>query len=287
METTGVLSMELVDYVFSQFCQDGLVKHDILNMMEQFGLIVKFVTSPTDIKYFVPCQLKTPPGRLSEMEPSPSEPCSLYLHFLGGFVPHGFFSQLVSQCTRWCSLNGFKRPPDLFDGASRFFIENELVYQLILVCKKRFIKIVLKQTQRSHGASFAEIKEVAILVRTFLEETTQNLTRELPWLSNLTYDLCVACPDCLRKEEMCSKHSQVFCTHEDCLCLLKILEDGQVSHCLNSFCNELPTLNGLEKWFPTKGDDIFYVGNMFLVTALESVLCQLFSIEIDENFNPA
>ncbi|KAJ7358690.1 hypothetical protein OS493_022128 [Desmophyllum pertusum] len=42
VETTGVLSMELVDHVFYKFIQQGLVKEDILDMMEQFGLIAKF-----------------------------------------------------------------------------------------------------------------------------------------------------------------------------------------------------------------------------------------------------
>ena len=123
MGDTGVLKMELVDHVFSKCCQQkGLIKEDILNMMEQFGLIVKFTTSPTNKMYFVPCQLKTPPEFLCEMELSPSDPCSLYLHFKWGFVPHGLFCQLVSRCARWCSESGFKETPDFFDGAARFFI---------------------------------------------------------------------------------------------------------------------------------------------------------------------
>ena len=254
METTGVLKMELVDDVFSQFCQEGLIKQDILNMMEQFGLIVKFATSPTDEMYFVPCQLKTPPEPLCKIEPSPSDPCPLYFHFLRGFVPHGLFSQLVSRCTRWCSVSGFKQPPNLFDGASRFFIKKKFIHQLILLCKKRFIKVILKPSQPGDGASLAETKEVATLVRTFLDETTQNLTRELPWLSNLKFDLCVACPDCSGKENVCSNHGQASCTHEDCLCLLEILQFGQLSHCPNNFCAEQPKVLGLEKWFSIKGE---------------------------------
>ena len=96
METTGSLHMELVDHVFFKCCQQqGLIKEDILNMMEQFGLIVKFITSPTNEMYFVPCQLKTPPEALCEMEPSPSDPCPLYLHFLGGFCSPRF---LLAAC---------------------------------------------------------------------------------------------------------------------------------------------------------------------------------------------
>ena len=91
METTGVLSMALVDHVFSEYDKHGLVREDILNMMEQFGLIVKF-KSPTNIMYFVPCQVKTPPKPICEMEPSPLDPSPLYLHFPAGFsfsIPGG------------------------------------------------------------------------------------------------------------------------------------------------------------------------------------------------------
>lgn len=51
--------MDLVDHVFSEFCQQGMAKEDILNLMEQFGLIAKFASSPDDVKYFVPAQLSS------------------------------------------------------------------------------------------------------------------------------------------------------------------------------------------------------------------------------------
>ena len=249
--------MELVDHVFSKFCQEGIIKQDILDMMEQFGLIAKFATSPTVVQYFVPAQLKTPPGPLCEMEPSPSDPCPMYVRFLGGFVPHGLFSQLVSRCTRWCSESGFEQPPNLFNGACRFFIGKELIHQLILVCKKQFIKVVLKQATPDLDASLAEIEKVASLVRRFLEDTLHNFSRELPWLCNLRYEMCVACPYCPEKKDLCPNHGQVSCTHEDCLCLLKILPEGKLSLCSNSFC-EVLTLPSLKKWFLGKGQDMFY-----------------------------
>ena len=258
METEGVLRMELVDHVFSKFCRQGLIREDILKMMEQFGLIVSFTTSPTDVQYFVPAQLKTPPGSLCEMEPSPSDPCVLYLHFLGGFVTHGLFLQLVSQCSRWCSMNGFKQPPFFFDGASIFFIEKECIHQLILVCKKRFIKIVLKQSKPNHKLPVAEAEveteRVASLVRGFLEDTLQNLSCELSWFSNLKYDWRVACPRCLEKEDLCVNHGKVSCIHEECLCLLKILSGVQLENCIKCFCGEVPTLPTLKKWFAIKGE---------------------------------
>ena len=253
METTGALHMELVDHVFSKYYQQGLIKEDILNMMDQFGLIVKYITSPTNEMYFVPCQLRTPPEALCKIKLLKSDPCPLYLHFLGNFVPHGFFLQLVSRITKWCSKSGFTQPPRFFLAASRFFIQTKSIHhQLTLLCKKRFIKIVLTQ-ELVRGASFSEARELAILVRTFLEETVQDLRRELPWLGNMKCDFCVACPCCLRKEEMCSDHNVVSCDHKDCLCLLKVLEEGHPSHCPSSLDLKVPKVFGLEKWFAAKG----------------------------------
>lgn len=268
METTGVLSMELVDHVFSEYDQHGPLKEDILDMMEQFGLIVKF-NSPTNEMYFVPCQLKTPPKPICEMEPSsPLDPSLLYLHFPAGFVPHCFFWQLVSRCSIWCSQNGSARPPRFFSAASHFFVDKEAIYQLTLLCQKRFIKITLKQSQpiHVHSSSFTEAREVVVAVRTFLEETVQNLRRELPWLSNLTFDLCFACPRCLHKEDTCSNHDVISCDHEYCLCLLKCLHELQLSHCPNSLC--VPTLNGLEKWFAVKGELTWHEIELILKSVL-------------------
>ena len=193
--------MELVDHVFSKYCQQGLIKEDILNMMEQFGLIAKYFTRSTNEMYFVPCQLKTPPEALCEMEPSLPGPCALYLHFVGGFVPHGFFWQLVSRITKWCSKIGFTQPPRFFLTASRFVIKKKSIHQLILLCKKRFIKIVLTHSGPDGRESFSEARELAILVRMFLEETVPDLRGELPWLGNLKCYFCVGCPGCLGKEK--------------------------------------------------------------------------------------
>ena len=201
MEKTGVLNMELVDHVFSEFCQQGVIKEDILEMMMKFGLIVQFTLSPTEKKYFVPCQLRSPADIPPIKEPSPGDPCPLYLDFQGmGYVPHGLYVQLVSRCIKWCSTSGFKEPPELYDGTSLFFIGKKLTHRMMLECKKRFIKIVLRQMKRNDGSSYEPVsaKEVPILVRKFLNEMMQNLLETLPWLKNVVYELCVKCPYCLK-----------------------------------------------------------------------------------------
>ncbi len=185
------------------------------------------------------------------MEPSPSDPCPLYLDFLNGFVPHGLFYQLVSRCIHWCSENGFKQPPTLFCNGARFFIEKHFFYHLILFCKKRFIKVILKQIKPARETPLAKEEEVPILVRRLLEQSLQDLARDLPWLRNVKYEFRVTCPYCPDEEKSCDKHGQISCAHEDCLCLLEMAPPEQLL-CKESFFDEMRMVPGLEKWLSSE-----------------------------------
>ena len=137
--------MELLHHVFSKFLLKGAAKDDILDLMEQFGLIAKFSPSKTDVKYFVPCQLKMPPDSICAMVPSSSDPCPLHVYFVTGFVPHGLFTRLVSRLVRWCSEAGPAQPPTLYQNGAWFVIGRKIIYDLVLICKKQFIKFFVKQ----------------------------------------------------------------------------------------------------------------------------------------------
>ena len=242
--------MELVHHVFSKFIKkDSLAEKDILDMMERFGLIAKFAMSTRQgEKYFVPAQLSSSPKDLCEMKPSPPDPCPLYLDFLNGFVPHGIFYQLVSCCIGWCSENGYQEPPVLYKHAARFFIGKQLIHTLILLCKKKYIKIVLQYKKPVTKAYLAEAEKVACDVRSFLEGTLKDLSEQLPWRGNLKYELRVACPFCPTEGNACRDHSQISCPHEDCLCLVTMAPAGQLK-CRKSVSDKIPTIPGLEKWF--------------------------------------
>ena len=200
--------------------------------------------------YFVPAQLRSPtPEDLGEEEPPSWDPCPLYLDFLSGYVPHGFFSKLVSRCIRWCSDNKFEELPLLFLGAAKFFIGKPVSHHFTFVCKKRFIKIVVNQIESDdRELSMAGEDDVCSLVRKFLEDTLKDMKLNLPWLSNLEYRLSVACPLC--PERMCFNHDQVSCTHEDCLCLREMAPPGKQLFCRES--RKPFMVSQLDKWFFTK-----------------------------------
>ena len=246
--------MELVNHVFSRFIQQSVVKEDILDMMEQFGLIAKFTSTGTHTEYFVPAQLKTPPEHVWKEEPSSSDPCALYVHFADGFVPHGLFTQLMSTSISWCCQTWQIPPPDLYQNGVWFVIMGKhLIYDLILLCKKTFIKIVLKQRYQDESVFELESIEVASRVRVFIEDTLQKLSHEFPCLSGLQYQLRVTCPYCLAAE--CTNHRQVSCTHEDCLHLFE-LKQGQQLNCMKNFRGRKLSVRGMEKWLSLRRSQV-------------------------------
>ena len=243
--------MEHVDYVFSSFIGPGNIREDILDMMEQFGLIAKFSVSPNEEKYFVPAQLKSSPVELCQMEPSPTDPCPLYLLFVHGFVPHGLFLQLVSRSIRWCSKTWATHQPSLYQNGAWFIIGKD-IHDFVLICKTGFVKVILRQKAQSHQVVGQNSVKLATLVREFLEDTLKNLSQEMPYLRGLQYRLCVACPNCHQgTEEMrraCSDHMKTTCTHKDCFHLIDANE-GQPDICKRKPCNKVEPVCGLQNWF--------------------------------------
>ncbi|RMX41337.1 hypothetical protein pdam_00021646, partial [Pocillopora damicornis] len=226
--------MELVDHVFSPLIQQGVNKGDILDMMEQFGLIAKYSPSPADVQYFVPCQLRSSPEELCKMEPSCTDPCLLYLHFQEGFVPHGLFTRLVSKSVAWCGANGSSQPPKLYQNGAWFVLEGRVIHDMILICKKKFIKILLRQrVNEAVLVSNSTLAEVARNVRLFMERILEKMSQEFPYLSRMQYEFCVECPYCQQGGRKCTDHNQLSCAKEDCLHLLE-LRQGQALICMES-----------------------------------------------------
>ncbi|XP_022809132.1 uncharacterized protein LOC111346088 isoform X2 [Stylophora pistillata] len=250
LERSGVLKMELVDRVFSSLIQQGVNKEDILDLMEQFGLIAKYSPSPAHVQYFVPCQLRSSPKELCDMEPSPADPCPLYLHFQEGFVPHGLFTRLVSKSVSWCCANGSSQEPKLYQNGAWFVLEGSVIHDMILICKKKFIKILLRQRIKdeavplSHSAS----AEVARSVRLFIRKDLEKMSEEFPYLRRLQHQFCVECPYCQQGGRQCTNHNQVSCAEDDYLHLLE-LKQGQDLICMESMSNKVLTVPGQEKWF--------------------------------------
>jgi len=223
--------------------------------MEQFGLIAKFSASPTDVKYFVPGLLKSPPKEVAKMEPAPTDPCPLYLHFVDGFVPHGFFSQFVSRSISWCSKIGSPLPPNLYRDGAWFVVGRQIIHDMILICKKKFIKISLRQRTRDKAVSVSTSPDTARKVRLFVEENLKDLLQQFQYLGRLRYEFCVACPYCLQKSQKCVNHRQTMCTHEECVHLLEIKEGGDLI-CMKSVSDKVLTVAGLERWYPQRTSQV-------------------------------
>ena len=228
--------------------------------MERFGLIAKFSPSPADVKYFVPAQLTSSPDSICKMESSPTDPCPLYLHFVHGFVPHGLFPLLVSRSIRWCCETwSMDEHPTLYQNGAWFVIGKQ-IHDFVLICKTRFIKIVLRQRKQSHQVSRETSAELATRVRGFVEGTLQDLPQELPYLSGLQYEFSISCPYCHEQTEEvgqeCSNHGKISCTHEECFHLLDIKQD---LICMRTPCDKVLTVHGLEKWLLKRRSQVWFM----------------------------
>ena len=237
--------MELVDLVFSKFLLEGVARKDILDLMEQFGLIAKFTSSKTGEKYFIPSQLQTPPDSLCSLAPTTVDPCPLFVYFVSGSVPHGLFTRLVSRSVHWCSEAGSTQPPKLYQNGAWFVIGKQTVHDFVLICKKQFIMFFIKQRSNPQQISLDETSEMAVQVREFVETTLQALSRDL-YKGGLQYHIRVSCPYCQR--EKCSSHNQAACCHEDCLHLLELRQDVHLT-CEKKPTDEVLTVKGKQKWF--------------------------------------
>ena len=237
--------MELVDHVFSNCLLKGVARKNILDLMEQFGVIAKFSSLKTGEKYFVPSQLKALPAFLCSMAPTRLNPCPLYVYFVSGSVPYGLFPQLVSRSVRWCSAAGAPQPPTLYQNGAWFTIGKQTFHDFFLVCKKQFIKFFIKQRNHRQQISVDETSKLAVQVREFVEASLHALSRDL-YKGGLRYHIRVACPYCQR--EKCTSHNQIACSHEDCLHLLEV-RHGDPLICKEKPVEEVLTVTGHQKWF--------------------------------------
>ncbi len=276
LEESGILRMALVDHVFADLIQKGLSKEDILNMMELCGLIVKFSFLPAadgehEEIYFVPSQLRSSPSVLYEIKPSDCDPCPLYLHFPDGFVPYGFFAQLLARCIKWCSEGAPKKAPNLYQNGARLFIGKQVIFDLILICRNRFIKVILKRKAASAPPTTTSAT-MARAVRVFFEDTLKDMKRELSCLRNLQYELCVACVHCLNCTDPCAKHKSVCCSHDDCLHLLSLLPEEQMV-CPMDFGYEPMKICGLEQWLLVRETKVkilsTFISRKFIILAFK------------------
>lgn len=259
LQDTGVLHMQLVNRVFENHDNgfDGRsLQQDVLDMMEKYGLLAKFHVHPesnessdvlsSELKYFVPAQLRVSPGNLWDLTPQDTDPCPLEFRFCDGFVPHGLFAQLVSRLIgRFADLECTKSPK-LFCNGVRFILGKRSEFDVLLLCSKRSIRLTL----RSHQAASTDRRQVTentlpVKVRSSIEEELENLCKQWHWLGNVHYEVCVTCLACKR-------HTSSSCSDQDFQHLLPItnVEPNTLMTCPDQVGDGSRfTLKGLHRWY--------------------------------------
>jgi len=155
----------------------------------------------------------------------------------------------------WCSENGPREPPKLFNNGARLFIGKQIAFDLILICGKRLIKVILKSTNVSSSKSSLKnaTNKMAVEVRTFIQKTLVGFSHDLCWLRNLQYELSVVCTRCLQSE--CSPYWSMSCCQDDCLHLLRVFP-GEELICRESYSYEAVKVPGWEMWFEVPASQV-------------------------------
>lgn len=238
MEKSGKLSMHLIDYILEKELNCIQVKEDLLKMMEHFGLIAHFNRDGNETCYFVPSHLRSSPSEVHEQTAACS--CPLYIHFHGGFVPHGIHTRLVCALISWDRV---RDEPTLYRDASEHFLDMSSQTVLTVLCYRSSIKLLLqsKSTDRSY------IHDVANEIRAFVETTLTEL-KQCIWYKSLRYEICVNCSSCAKKS--CTRHSRPFCSEEKCWHLLPSTKDQPFLCRRSCGSDRWPEISGWDIWCP-------------------------------------
>lgn len=275
LETTGVLHTQLINKVFENNLHgDGSksLQQNVLDMMEMYGFLARFGphkesdtqsndSCSSNLKYFVPAQLSIAAGDLWTLTPQDCNPQPLVFTFCDGFVPHGLFSQLVSRLIARAHELECVKVPRLYCNGVHIFLGKKSEFDLVLLCSKRGIKLVLRCYETvSPDTQQAAENSLPIKVRTLIEEELENLCRQWHWLGNVRYEVCVACLACERSNVECQRHKSARCSDQDCQHLLPVpcdIEPNTLMACTKQIGDRSRfTLTGLHKWYSSTPSEV-------------------------------
>lgn len=270
LEETGVLHMQLINKVFEDLHGSGreALQQSVLDMMEKYCFLAKFhhhLSNSSEIKYFVPAQLRVSHAELWKLSPQDSDPCSLIFNFGNGFVPHGLFPQLVTHLIALSPKLECTKDPKLYCNAAHFFLGKKNQFDLVLLCSKRCIKLVFKGYDTDSEQVVGN--HLAIQVRTLIEQQLESLCKQWHWLGNVHYDICVSCSACLSSTTQCKRHKSASCSDQDCMHLLPISsvavepDTGTLFTCPEQVGEHSRfTLTNLHKWYSSSTSEVTILG---------------------------
>ncbi|XP_006812963.2 uncharacterized protein LOC102801067, partial [Saccoglossus kowalevskii] len=226
LSNEGVLEVKLVEEILKK--EDHIDNKEIL--LETFKMFDIIIPKPgTNTEYYMVCLLKKA-GEAKVLSPKGSQSSSsLYYHFKRGFLPDGFFHQLVIRCLKkWPNAK-------LYQDDARFGLGDN--HYLIMSKKASDIQLsVLTTNPRavdpSHGPE----------VRQLVEEHADVLVKR--YNPGLSYAVCLRCD--------CGDHNSSQIAPEQNV--LDGVDDGcvEVKHGKLLFCQRGTEMSdcGRSFWFP-------------------------------------
>ena len=272
LESEGILDEHLLAHVWDPLLKDKQTSESLIGIMERFSLLCPWFSNASSNKeYLVPSMLTShPPQEVHDLIESAEIP-SLFVKFLNGHVPAGFFPRLVAQFFQW-GRDGFwaQEKPQLFRDFVRFYTSGG-VYSAILVCHSSSVEVVIQGgNSNSEDDSFPKPSTLADLqpdgyevvfarqVCRKLSLLMESMRNEFPWLRNMKYEMCVICPVCSRGKvvALCQTHRAKKCNEEQCLHFWRVSQlcsDTENISCTRSVVARSTKVQVMQfsPWFPS------------------------------------
>ena len=260
LEKEGVLEEKLLKHVWSSLIPQTETYDSLIAIMEKFSLLCPWPLQK-DVscskQYLVPSMLKShPPIEISDLVASAQIP-SLFLKFLTGQVPAGFFPRLVLEFFRWC-IDIFPRQaaPQFFNNVARFYILPGKNCSVVLLCHSLSIEfLILTGNETFDTSDVISARDV----RNQLAWMIDCMRNKFFWVKNVACELSFLCPVCCqgRAVNFCRNHDTKCCRQEECL---HFFPDSKLDNDIQVFCNRSATAQDIRvsaehfaPWFPSEG----------------------------------
>ena len=264
LESTGVLDEKLVAHVWGPLFEDKETLESLIGIMERFSLLCPWsFNASSNRQYLVPSMLmSSPTTELLELMESVNIP-SLFVKFSNGQVPPAFFPRLVVQFIQWGRERFWsEETPQLFMGFARFYTSEDAC-SVIFIRNSSSVEVVV------HGGNSAPFlpnsgeETCARKVCRQLSLILECMRNQVPWLENMTYEMCVICPVCSKEREVafCQTHGAKICKQEQCLHFWTVSELCRETiniHCRRSAVAQDTTveIRQFSPWFPAPKEQV-------------------------------
>ena len=222
LESKGILSKQLVFHVWQNLINPSIERSVLISIMEKFCLLLKWPSNHGNETYLVPSALMTC-GNPDDLLPTSSVP-PIFIRFVDGYVPMGFFQRLVVSFARRCiELFSKKHQPMLYRNMVRYYVEKNSIVLSERSCT--VMAAVLGVNAEKDAQNEQNLDQLFYTVKEQLKFTVEEMRTEFLWMRGMKWEFCFRCSKCWKSSEKpCDQHQKAGCGQDECSHFLSVEE---------------------------------------------------------------